>query len=505
MGESLSDFISIVESKNMLNDTPEMAAEPDEDGRWAMVKDVLPHNHDLREPDTTELPVDHPIKLLPEALAYYNSDAPPFLYNDRKKNPAGSRLHVLLATNGKLKRPAVGVDLLSREWGNRGLYWTADLNGERIILKSFRGGPRGGSNYRRWLGPVEGFEEHAVAFAVPNAKSIGKASFDKEERYRESTDDGLTHYGQRKRRASARGAETKSGRLATDEAVNSEISSLSPPPQEPVYFPGLERPARNSLGKLYATEPENLSSSEHRRQITKGPSKVLRLSVSGALSAMPGLGYSTKETPEGGSKEFQSVPNTDNVLEPKKRSYSKSSKRKPPFDLSTLTRIASKRRKHNFGPESFTDSPLDRHADNPVERKVEKPAMPDIDGPIRCQSSPTANATSTISAYKQANTNLCFFLPPGDEYVPLKLRSCMTMSTFFGAAIEAFDLHNQTEKVRALRITFNYVSEGDQKNTWLVKKTIPDSFEIFLDVVDRLPVWDEGGTCGVRVDIILWS
>lgn len=77
------------------------------------------------------------------------------------------------------------------------------------------------------------------------------------------------------------------------------------------------------------------------------------------------------------------------------------------------------------------------------------------------------------------------------------------MSTFFGGAIEAFDLHDQTEMIRALRITFSYVSEGDQKNTWLVKQSIPDSFEIFLDVVDRLPVWGEGGTCGVRVDIIM--
>lgn len=505
MGENLSNYVSKVEPRRMLDDTSEMAAVPDEDDRWPMVKDVLPQNHDSKEPDTTELPVDHPITMLSEAMAYYNSDAPPFIYTDRKKNPAGSRLYVLLATNGKLKKPALGVNLLAREWGNKGLYWTADINGERLILKSFRGGPRGGSNYRRWLGPLEGFQEHAIAFAVPNAKANSKANFDKKERYRESTDDGLTHYGQRKRRASARGADTKSAKLATDEALNSEISSLSPPPKEPVYFPGLERPARNSLTKLYATEPENLSSSERRHRITKAPSKVLRLSVSGAFSAMPRLGHSPNETSENRSNEFQSVPKTENVLAPHKRSYTKSSMRKTSFDLSTLTRIASKRRKHNFGPENFTDNSVDRQADNPIERRVEKSAAPNLDRPIKCQSPPVATAIPTISPYKQANTNLCFFLPPGDEYIPLKLRSCMTMSTFFGAAIEAFDLHDQAEKVRALRITFNYVSEGDQKNTWLVKQTIPDSFEIFLDVVDRLPVWDEGGTCGVRVDIIMRS
>ncbi|MCJ1468990.1 hypothetical protein MMC07_007621 [Pseudocyphellaria aurata] len=501
----MSDYVSKVESKGMPNDTSEIVVEPDEEGRRSVVKDVVPHDYDSKEPDTTELPVDHPITMLSEAMAYYSSDMPPFLFLDRKKNPAGSRLLVLLATNGKLKRPATGVNLLAREWGNRGLYWTADLNGERIILKSFRGGPRGGSNYRRWLGPLEGFQDYPIAFAVPNAKANGKATFDKQQQYRESTDDGLTHYGQRKRRTSARGAETKFGRLATDEALNSEISSLSPPPKEPVYFPGLESSARNGLTKLYVSEPENLSSSERRRRKSKVPSKVLRLNVSGAVTALPCLSQSNQERSEKGSKDFQSLLKTDNGIASNKRSYSKSTKGKTPFDLSTLTRIASKRRKHNFGPVNGTDNPFDRHADNPLSRQVETPAVPDIDRPTKCQSSPIASATSTISPYKQANTNLCFFLPPGDEYVPLKLRSCMTMSTFFGAAIEAFDLHDQAEKVRALRITFNYVSEGDQKNTWLVKKTIPDSFEIFLDVVDRLPVWDEGGTCGVRVDIILWT
>ena len=122
---------------SIVNDTSEMAAEPEENGLCSTVKDVLPQNLDSNEPDTTELPADHPIVMLSEALAYYTSDAPPFLYGDRKKNPPGSRLYVLLATDGRLKRPAVGVNLISREWGNRGMYWTADLNGERIILKSF--------------------------------------------------------------------------------------------------------------------------------------------------------------------------------------------------------------------------------------------------------------------------------------------------------------------------------------------------------------------------------
>ena len=488
----------------MLKDASEMMAEPDEGSPWPIVEYVIPQNHDSKQHDTTELPADHPITLLSEAMKYYNSDAPPFLCPGRRKIPAGSRLEVLLATNGKRKRPAPPMNLVSREWGSRGTYWTADLNGERIILKSFRGGPLGGCHYRRWLGPLKGFEGHATAFAVLNAKSNGEASLGKEGRYVESTADKLTQYGQRKGRAPTRGAERKSRRFTTDEALNSEISSFSPPPKENVYYARLKRSVRGSLRKLYGSETENSSSSEHRHQIAKAPSKVLRLNVPGAFAAAPHLDQTIVERPGKRPKESQSIPNTENVLASKKLVFSESSKRKPPYDLSTLTRIASKRRKHPFGPQNLTENPLDRHAENPAERKVEKPTVPATDAiDTKCQSSATAAIAYNISPYKQANTNLCFFLPPGDEYVPLKLRSCMNISSFFGAAIEAFELHDQTEEIQALRITFDHVSEGDQKNTWLVKKTIPDSFEIFLDVVDQLPVWDEGGTCRVRVDIIM--
>lgn len=487
----------------MLKDASEMAAEPEEGSPWPIVEYVIPQDHDSKQHDTTELPADHPITLLSEAMTCYNSDAPPFLCPGRRKIPAESRLEVLLATNGKRKRPAPPVNLVAREWGSGGTYWTADLNGERIILKSFRGGPLGGCHYRRWLGPRKGFEQHATAFGVLNAKLNGKASLGKEGRYLESTD-RLTQYGQRRGRAPTRGAERKSRRFTTDEALDSENSLFSPPPKKNVYYPRLKRSTRGSLRKLYSTETENSSSSEHRRQIAKAPSKALRLNVPRGFVATPHLDQTMIERPGKRSKESQSIPNTENVLAPNKLGFFESSKRKTPFDLSTLTRIASKRRKNPFGPQNLTENSLDRHAENPAERKVERPTLPAIDTiDTKCHPSPTAAIAFNISPYKQANTNLCFFLPPGNDYVPLKLRSCMNMSSFFGAAIEAFELQDQTEEIRALRVMFDPFSGGDQKDTWLVKKTIPDSFEIFLDVVDQLPVWDEGGTCRVRVDIIM--
>lgn len=107
-----------------------------------------------------------------------------------------------------------------------------------------------------------------------------------------------------------------------------------------------------------------------------------------------------------------------------------------------------------------------------------------------------------IAIYKQQNTTLQVYMPPLGEFIPLRLRSCMTLSSFFDSVLRAFE--KPAEKVAALRITFERVPDGPaEMKTWLVKKNIPDSYDIFLDVVNELPGWSETAKCSVRVDIIL--
>lgn len=67
--------------------------------------------------------------------------------------------------------------------------------------------------------------------------------------------------------------------------------------------------------------------------------------------------------------------------------------------------------------------------------------------------------------------------------------SCMAISSFFESALGAFDIQDQTEKVAALRVTFGGKSDGRRNSQWtqLVKRGIPESFGIFLDIVNGLP------------------
>lgn len=113
-----------------------------------------------------------------------------------------------------------------------------------------------------------------------------------------------------------------------------------------------------------------------------------------------------------------------------------------------------------------------------------------------------SNPPHPIPIYKQQNTTLQVYVPPLTKFIPLRLRSCMTISSFFQSVLCAFE--KPAEKVAALRITFERVPDGPaEMKTWLVKKNIPDSYDIFLDVVNELPGWSETAKCSVRVDIIL--
>lgn len=118
-----------------------------------------------------------------------------------------------------------------------------------------------------------------------------------------------------------------------------------------------------------------------------------------------------------------------------------------------------------------------------------------------------------LSPEKQAATILSVYLNQDEDYVPLYLRSCMTLSRFFDSCLGAFELADQPQQVSALRIRLdhNTSTTGSVANAvgtrqevgWLVKRNVPDSFDIFLEVVNKWAGWQDRDTCDVRVDIML--
>lgn len=118
-----------------------------------------------------------------------------------------------------------------------------------------------------------------------------------------------------------------------------------------------------------------------------------------------------------------------------------------------------------------------------------------------------------LSPDKQAATILSVYLNQDEDYVPLYLRSCMTISRLFDSCLGAFELADQPEQILALRVRLdhNTTTTGSVANAvgtrrevgWLVKRNVPDSFDIFLEAVNKWAGWQDRDTCDVRVDIML--
>ena len=78
----------------------------------------------------------------------------------------------------------------------------------------------------------------------------------------------------------------------------------------------------------------------------------------------------------------------------------------------------------------------------------------------------------------------------------------MNIEQFFASVLGAFGLPRHTAFSKGLKVTFNELPEGYLTESWLVKCTAPDSFEVLLEVISEIPACKEGRPYAIRVDIL---
>ena len=104
-------------------------------------------------------------------------------------------------------------------------------------------------------------------------------------------------------------------------------------------------------------------------------------------------------------------------------------------------------------------------------------------------SSTPVKIPPTLTLYKQERTILHVLLPGSTtETVPIKLRSAVTMSTFFSSVSAAVGDYEHM----AVAVTLGD-EDGGQNQTIIVKRNIVDTFEFFLEVIDEARCWEEEG------------
>jgi hypothetical protein len=108
--------------------------------------------------------------LLEAAVKWYGDRPPPFVMkkNGMRRGPAGCITEKTVELIEDKDHPGVckQVNLFLRTWNDLHAFWTLDLNEERLIVKSFSGGPYGGSRFRVWIGIMEGFQDQPVALSI---------------------------------------------------------------------------------------------------------------------------------------------------------------------------------------------------------------------------------------------------------------------------------------------------------------------------------------------------
>lgn len=80
----------------------------------------------------------------------------------------------------------------------------------------------------------------------------------------------------------------------------------------------------------------------------------------------------------------------------------------------------------------------------------------------------------------------------------------MTLETFFATIINATGYVEQASTLSTIMVTFDFKQDSDSKKSIFVKRNVVDSFEVFLEMIDEAPCWDEErGRCEVAVDVVL--
>ncbi|MCJ1261926.1 hypothetical protein MMC22_001795 [Lobaria immixta] len=141
-----------------------------------------------------------------------------------------------------------------------------------------------------------------------------------------------------------------------------------------------------------------------------------------------------------------------------------------------------------------------------VEQRVKKRQSPsDFEQRVKKRQSLSdveSSTLQTISAQHRREPTLYVYSPAHEYPIPLKLRSSMTMEMFFASVLGTFGLADRADEVAALKVSLNSLPKGYLTDSWLVRITVPDSFELLLEVISDLPACKKGLPCAIRVDII---
>ncbi|KAL8933548.1 MAG: hypothetical protein Q9216_006317 [Gyalolechia sp. 2 TL-2023] len=114
-------------------------------------------------------------------------------------------------------------------------------------------------------------------------------------------------------------------------------------------------------------------------------------------------------------------------------------------------------------------------------------------------SNTTNNSLPILNPYILNHTTLRIYLPTTRVYVPLKLRSCLTVHALFSAVTKILN-HTDHRRFSLLEMRLDEARQGD-KGVVAVHADLEDSWECFLEEVQGWEGWREDGVGDLGVSI----
>ena len=391
--------------------------------------------------NSTRLHENHPVEYLEEAKVLYEGTRPPFVILKTQK----PRRRVLLALqDGNFSADSTESEVVYREWDSMNDYPTLDLDGKRFIVWGNAGRYPGGYRYHLWLGRKTGRVQKVAAFSYLHADA------------RETTS-GLTKH----------------------------------PPE-------IEDGSSSSSDD----EEDQDSVTEYRRysyDIFKRGFDVTVLPSPTPSKFSSGLTVASSEP----SARKDSPPRK---LKPTKRARDSTppehfSSMKDPAPAHNPKRIS---RQSGYASEDSSDlsSPSDEISE-PVSSLNDRPAPAPPASGNQTHQGQVSSSLPTLTHYKQTHTTL---RATRDStiigFVPLRLVTCMTMSTLFSSVIAASGHRENEEPINCLMAVFDWKDDADLYKTIYIDRGTEGSFEIFLEIIDEAPCWGNEGRCGIAIEIV---
>ena len=443
-----------------------------------------------------------------EARTHFSSERPPFVSANR--GDSGTQRAVILATsNGKRPAKPHRVTIVSRRWSKTELYWTLDLN-ERSIVKGFAGGALG-ITYRSWLGIEKGFSQLPVAFSAgarhpkhpPREKK--RKDFNVEETQPE--DIGTKNSTRLKKPRLSSGDARKETSSTVAKTEKKKQTDHLKPRKRPSYhaqplndlpkhqgdyvtidtLPATAREGEvsavsGSTGKIHnaARNPSEhtgavQSRDERMRQQTTNRETTSSRSL---IEQLHDADYTDEEL----SKLPPGVPSN----------HTRSKKSKP-----VIVENDESDELDNAAPPTKTVVRGFRST-RPTSGPFPTPSVSKSShtSTVVCQVSPPP-PTFSLPSHKIHQTTLHVRLvAPSTGFVPLRLRSCVTVDKFFTSVLGVWDIE-ETNLVR-INIRFDWMPA---EMPMVMKKSPADVFELFLETIDEAPCWARGGPEKCKVDV----